>query len=255
VLNSLLKFSISAGMLFHGPEAGTVVNGVIWQSWHDPNGTPHVRGFPQLLPVRLCSLDRILQTQSDPLGAFLFANVPPGVYELSTGRQVVPARSIKGIEIKAGNGEPVTQRPVTLNMDIDDPKISTIAGSDCFRDTPPPRLMDCEPFSFQIEYGPWSERHSASLSGQVTDWNGKKSKGLVKARVVLSNPDDAVLRYSALTDKHGLFQFVPPAGVYDLTVSVEGFHESKITRFLVPRENDTRITIRTDSERAVIICQ
>jgi hypothetical protein len=192
----------------------------------------------------------VLQTQSDKFGSFTFLNVPPGIYELATAGQVRPPRTIKGVEIKAGD-----TRPTDFRMDLNDPQIVRMEGSDCFRDMPPPSIMDCDPASFRIEYEPRGAQASALISGQVTGWDNRKSKGLPKAAISLTNAGDPAVHYSAVSNKHGAFQFDPPPGIYNLAASLESFHDAKLAGFLVPRENTTQIKVLTTNQRAIHLCQ
>jgi hypothetical protein len=233
----------------HAPD-GSMVAGTITQSWVDSRGVKQTRGYPAPLPVRMCSIDRVLQTQSDQFGVFRFLNVPPGIYELETAGQVRPPRTIKGIEITAGGTQPIDFR-----LDLNDPQIAGMEGADCFRDTRPPSVMDCDPTSFTIEYQPRGAQASALISGQVTDWDNKKSQGLANAAVSLTNVADPAIHYSAISNKRGGFQFDPPAGIYNLAASLVGFHDVQIARFLVPRENATQIKVLTTNQRAIHLCE
>ena len=208
----------------HAPD-GSMVAGTITQSWVDSRGVKQTRGYPAPLPVRMCSIDRVLQTQSDQFGVFRFLNVPPGIYELETAGQVQPPRTIKGIEITAGGTQPIDFR-----VDLNDPQIARMEGADCFRDTRPPSVMDCDPTSFTIEYQPRGAQASALISGQVTDWDNKKSKGLANAAFL--SPTSPILQSVTRQSptKHGGFQFDPSPGIYNLAASLVGFHDVQIAR-------------------------
>jgi Carboxypeptidase regulatory-like domain len=227
-------------------QQGFTVTGAITHSWIDPKGNRHETGYPGPLTTRLCSVDRVFETQPDHFGTITFLNVPPGIYELSAGRQVVPPRTIKGIEVKA---EEV--KPAPLRMDIEDPRIMKIEDADCFRDS----IADCALTSLRIEYGQPLGQGSALISGRVAEWNHERSRGLGKAKISLTKTGDPGVHYSAVSDKNGLFQFAPLAGVYDLTASVAGFQDVKINGFLVPRENDTKVTLLTQNKNTIIACQ
>src|SRR6476660_2341492 len=57
--------------------------------------------------VRLCSLERILQTETDRAGIFRFVDVPPGTYDvMARGKGWLP-RVLKGLELKGVREEPV----------------------------------------------------------------------------------------------------------------------------------------------------
>jgi hypothetical protein len=227
-------------------QQGITVTGTITQSWIDPKGIRHETGSPGPLVTRLCSVDRVFETQPSNSGTITFLNVPPGTYELSAGRQVMPPRTIKGIEVTA---EEV--KPAPLRMDIDDPRIMKIEDADCFRDS----LATCALTSFRIDYGQPLSQRSALITGQVREWSHKNPRGLGKAKLSLTKIDDPHVHYSAVSDKNGLFQFAPLAGVYDLTASVAGFEDVKINGFLVPRENDTKVTLLTQKKDTIIACQ
>ena len=140
-------------------------------------------------------------------------------------------------------------------MDFDDPQITKMEDADCFRDTLAPRVMDCDRSWITIEYGLRSPGRSALIRGRVIDAYGKKGNGLARVSISLSKSGDPTIHYSAVSDKHGLFQFAPPSGDYDLAASLAGFADVKIQGFLVPRENDTNVTLRTSSKRAIILCE
>jgi len=115
--------------------------------------------------------------------------------------------------------------------------------------------MDCDPTSFRIEYEPRGAQASALISGQVTDWDNRKSKGLANAAISVTNVGDPAIHYSAISNKHGAFQFDPPAGIYNLAASLGGFHDARISGFLVPRENTTQIKVLTTNQGAIHLCQ
>jgi hypothetical protein len=252
-----LCFGVGITVAFSGPPLshaqtpyGSIVAGTITQSWVDSRGVKQTRGYSVPLPVRPCSIDRVLQTQSDQFGVFRFLNVPPGIYELETAGQVRPPRTIKGIEIKAGDTQPIDFR-----LDLNNPQIARMEGADCFRDSRPPSVMDCDPTSFRIEYQPRGAQASPLISGQVTDWDNKKSKGLANAAISLTNVADPAIHYSAISNKHGGFQFDPPPGIYNLAASLQGFHDVQIAGILVPRENVTQIEVLTSNQRAIQVCE
>ena len=227
-------------------QKGITVTGSIIQSWTDPTGHRHETGHSGPLATRLCSVDRVLETQPDNSGAISFLNVPPGIYELSAGRQLDPPRTIRGIEVTA---EEV--RPAPLRMDIEDPRLMKIEDADCFRDS----IGHCASTSFTIEYGQPPTQSAAFISGLVAKRTHGRTQGLGKAKISLTKAGDPSVRYSAVSDKNGLFQLAPSAGVYDLTASVAGFEDVKINRFLVPRENKTRITLLTAVKNTIVACQ
>jgi hypothetical protein len=224
---------------------GSTVAGAIYQSWPDNTGGKLVQHYSAPLAVRLCSVDRVLQTQSDSDGEFTFPNVPSGIYDLAV--RVVPPSTIRGIEIKAG-----ATKPLNLRMDIDQSQGMGKNDSDCFRDTPAP--MNCDPTSFSIDYQQRDSPGSPLITGRVADWDHKR-KGLAKTAISLTSVADPAVHYSAISDKHGAFQFAPPPGVYTLAVSLEGFHDLQIAGFLVPRENATRINVLTTNQHAVHLCE
>jgi hypothetical protein len=227
-------------------QQGITVTGTITQSWIDPKGNRNETGYSGPLTTRLCSVDRVFETQPDHFGTITFLNVPPGIYELSAGRQVEPPRTIKGIEIKVDE-----VKPEPLRMDIEDPRNMKIKDADCFRDS----IADCALTSLRIEYGQPLGQGSALISGRVVEWNHERSRGLGKAKISLTKTGDPGVHYSAVSDKKGFFQFAPLAGVYDLTASVAGFEDVKINGFLVPRENNTKVTLLTQNKNTIIACQ
>ncbi len=126
-----------------------------------------------------------------------------------------------------------------------------IEDADCFRDS----IGSCTSTWFTIEYGQPPARSAALISGLVAERNHGRSKGLGKAKISLTKAGDPSVRYSAVSDKNGLFQLAPSAGVYDLTASVAGFEDVKINRFLVPRENNTKVTLLTAVKNTIVACQ
>lgn len=247
----LVLASCSAALFSHEvagaqSQQGITVAGTIYQSWIDSKGNRHETGNAGPLATRLCSVDRVFETQPDSSGKFTFLNVPPGTYELSAGRQVVPPRTRKGIEVKAEE-----TNPAPLRMDINDLRLMRIEDADCFRDS----IAACAPTSFRIDYGQPLGQSSALILGRVAEWNHERSKGLGKAKISLTNVGDPNVHYSAVSDKNGLFEFAPLAGVYDLTASVGGFQDVKIDNFLVPRENNTKLTLLTENKTAIVACQ
>jgi Carboxypeptidase regulatory-like domain len=224
---------------------GITVRGTITHSWVDARGDRHETGVSGPLVTRLCSVDRVFETQPDSSGKFIFLNVPPGIYDLSVGRQVEP-RTMKGIEIK-----PEEANPAPLRMDIEDPRNMRAEDADCFRDS----IESCGLASFKIEYGQPRGSGSALISGRVAEWSHKNSRALGKAKISLTKVGDPSVHYSAVSDKNGLFQFTPRAGVYDLTASVAGFEDVRISGFLVPRENNTRVDLFTQDRNTIVACQ
>lgn len=252
----LIALTCGATVLAHSEASrdsnpsGSTVSGTIVTSWRDAKGARHEVGLSMPLPVRLCSVERVFETQPDNLGRFRFRDIPPGTYELSTGQLIKPPRTMKGIEIKEGATDPVFVR-----MDFDDPRIMNMEDADCFRDTPGPSNQDCERSWFKIEYGPWSTGRTASIKGRVANTGGRKSKGLAKAQITLQKHGDSGVRYETTTDRRGAFQLSPEPGVYDLSASLPGFAGIKIEKFLVPRENDTKLLLLTSSKDQIILCQ
>ncbi len=59
-------------------QKGITLTGTITQSWTDPTGNRHETGYSGPLATRLCSVDRVLETQPDNSGTVTFLNVPPG---------------------------------------------------------------------------------------------------------------------------------------------------------------------------------
>jgi hypothetical protein len=126
-----------------------------------------------------------------------------------------------------------------------------IEDADCFRDS----IGYCTSTSFMIEYGQPPAQSAAFISGLVAKRNRGRSKGLGNAKISLTKAGDPGVRYSAVSDKNGFFQLAPSAGVYDLTASVAGFEDVKINGFLVPRENNTKVTLLTAPKNTIVGCQ
>ena len=199
---------------------------------------------PAVLPVRLCSLDRVLQTPADKLGNYTFANVPPGIYDVETGGYPLVVFVVKGIRIESQNAQ-----RVVIENDDNDGAITTA----CFPDANEP----CLPKRFDITYRPPSPpRTSALLSGQVINWDSRLQKGRIsKALVTLAKPGETTPRYTAISDAKGRFQIFPQPGIYRLTMLRKGFLDVKIPEFLIPLENETGINIKTSRNGAVVPCE
>jgi hypothetical protein len=80
-------------------------------------------------------------------------------------------------------------------------------------------------------------------------------RALDQARVNLFRAKDEQVFDSTLSDHHGRFEFHPPPGHYELTISRQGFQEAKGKEFLVPGENLTQVKISTMRIGMVVLCQ
>ena len=181
-------------------QKGITVTGSIIQSWTDPTGHRHETGHSGPLATRLCSVDRVLETQPDNSGAITFLNVPPGIYELSAGRQLDPPRTIRGIEVTAEEVRPAPLRWVSKTL------LSAHENRRC-------RLLSrfdralCFDFVHDRIRQPAAQR-AAFISGLVA----KRTHGgtrLGKAKISLTKAGDPSVRYSAVSDKNGLLNSPP----------------------------------------------
>ena len=197
--------------------------------------------FIPILSVRLCSLSRVLQTESDKRGTFILTDVPTGRYDLEAGGRGWKVFTIKGIEIE---NEKV--KSVTVEMNDEGAKDSV-----CLLDGVAP----CKPTEFTIQYGQPSSRKSAIILGKAINLESRGQKGLAKAKINISRSGETNPSHTAVSDKHGRFQIDLVPGVYDLIMSREGFQDVKIPDFLVPLENETSIELRTRRIGAIVLCQ
>jgi carboxypeptidase family protein len=228
-------FLFGAMSPMYGQSTGVLTGSIEFGGLNGASG--QIRRAGASFPARLCSVDRMLETRSDGQGKFTFVNVPPGEYELIFG-----SKFVKRVQIKGGEVE-----PVTIDWDAKQPW----EDSACIRDV----FQPCVPTRFVIEYGEPESRTSGLLSGQVHDALSRGSKGLAKALVSLFRSGESSLRYSVVSDKSGRFQLNPESGVYDLTMSRDGFQGVRISKFLVPRENDTKVGIFTMRTGRIVVCE
>ena len=195
--------------------------------------------------IRLCSVDRVLQSKVDKRGHFTFLDVPPDTYQLTE------TLNWGGSKVKTGTA-------LTTVVAIEwrgAPDGNSFTGEEraCLVD-PTPR---CGVYAVKVEYGERRAQASALILGLIENTDGKRLK-LAGAKVLLTNARDHAERYSAVSDNDGHFRFAPPAGVYVMSMSVRGFARVAVPDFLVPQENDTIVTLQTSAvgETAVIqYCQ
>lgn len=191
--------------------------------------------------VRLCSTSRVLQTLANKNGAFTFLNVPAGKYDVDAGGRGWAVYSTIGIEVHSG-----TVSSVAVDMSGNG-KVSTA----CFPDAVKP----CRPTEFEIEYGQLMVRKLALVSGEVRNWQSRGQKPLPKAHISIFKHGEADPLYSFSTGKDGRFGADLQPGIYGLVMSRTGFQDVKIPDFLVPLENETKVTIRTARIGAIVVCQ
>jgi hypothetical protein len=185
-------------------------------------------------PLRLCSEDRVLQTTVDKQGQFTFHNVPPGAYHLTE------RLNFTGTEVKTGIA--LTNVVAIKWRGPFDRNNSTGEELDCAVD---PRML-CSSYGLYthiVEYGERRAQQSALILGSIENGFGERQK-LAGVQVLLTNARDPADRYWAVSDKDGRFRFAPPAGRYVLHTSLQGFVDVAV-RFLIPRENNTMVTIQT----------
>jgi Carboxypeptidase regulatory-like domain len=183
--------------------------------------------------VRLCSLERIIETQTDRAGVFRFVDVPPGRYDvMAAGKGWLP-RVLKGMELNQTQDE-----PVEIDMVIGDWQEMPA----CFRYD----AQDCSPTTFHVKYDDPMHRKSGLVLGVVTAAASKgRGKGISAAKVTLFRVGDREPLASKVADKKGRFEFEVQPGIYELTVFRKGFQDVRVKEFLAPRENITRVAIET----------
>jgi hypothetical protein len=192
--------------------------------------------------VRLCSLERILQTETDRTGIFRFVDVPPGTYDvMAAGKGWLP-RVLKGVELKG-----VREEPVEIDMAMGD------AGEmpACFRYD----AQDCSNTKFYVDYDVPHQQKVGLIRGLVTaPTSRRKERGVSAAKATLFRAGTKEPLSSKIADKTGQFIFEVQPGIYELIVSRKGFQEACVKQFLVPRENTTNVTVKTARVGWVQLC-
>lgn len=239
---------IAVGLLFfsirfeYAAQSNAKVTGIVT---HPYVGNPVDGAFRSLpLPngiVRLCSLDRVIQTRTNLDGRFTFFDVPPGQYDLVAGGSGWPPSTDRNIHIGSAN---VGYLELTLNP------VSALV-SDCLVIQP-----TCATTYYSIDYDDPIPQSTSLLIGVVNATRRKHIVGLSKATINLSKAgNNQVLLDSTITDKHGRFRFHLSPGRYELKISRKGFLDVTVKEFLVPLQNPTSVTVFTARLGAISICQ
>lgn len=141
--------------------------------------------------VRLCSLERVIETKTGQAGVFRFFDVPPDTYDvMAAGKAWVP-RVLKGIELKGTHIE-----PVEIDMVIGDWQ----GMPACFRYD----AQDCSPTKFYVGYDTPAHQKSGMVLGVVTvSWTKGRSKPISAATVTLFRVGDKQPLAVNVTDKKG----------------------------------------------------
>jgi hypothetical protein len=218
-----------------GPAGGVAVSGVVKLMVND-----HVAGWTSERtphePVRLCSPDEVLETQTDGKGEFRFRDVPPGRYDLVTaGRYYAPA-TIAGVQVGNRDVESLT---VTEGPGVARP-------SHCVKSE-----YNCAATDWVIEYEKPTNQRLAVLYGVVNAQRGT----LAGAWVSVSRAGEKRGLAGGMSDGEGRFQFLLTPGYYTLKVTRDGFQSVDATTFLVPLRNPTKVTISTLPVGGVVVCQ
>ncbi|MBV8897254.1 MAG: carboxypeptidase regulatory-like domain-containing protein [Acidobacteriaceae bacterium] len=191
-----------------------------------------------MLPIRLCSLDRVVETVGDEWGAFAFFLVPPGTYDLVTGGGLWNPVIIKGVEVKG-------DKPTELTVDV-----NAFQASPCSRDT----TNDCQAVTYAVEYGPRSVRKQAAIEGKAIDrdlWGGV----LWGASIRVFRQGETTPLYNLKSNSKGRFQLNLEPGIYRLKMTRNGSQDVVIPDFLVPLENVTKIVMYTARPGAIVVCR
>jgi len=192
-----------------------------------------------MLPIMLCSLDRVVETLADQWGAFAFFFVPPGIYDLVAGGRIWKTVTIKNVEVKGG-------KPAALTVDL-----NAFQASPCSRDT----IDYCQAATYAVEYGPRSERKMAEIIGQAIKDDSSYWKQLWGASIRIFRQGETAPLYELKSDSKGRFQLNLEPGIYSLKMTRNGSQDVVIPDFLVPRENITKVTMHTQAPGAVFACQ
>jgi hypothetical protein len=201
---------------------------------------------PPMLPIRLCSLDRVIQTVGDKWGAFAFFFVPQGNYDLVAGGHLWKTATMKGVEVHPDETTQVTVDATQATVDV-----NAVRDSPCSRDT----SNYCQAATYIVEYEPPSPRKIAVIEGQVTNDESKGGKGLPNALISIFRTGETNPLYTLRSDKQGRFQLSLEPGTYRLTMSRKGSQDVAIPDFLVPLENVTKIAMHTRRPGAIVLCQ
>ena len=183
--------------------------------------------------VRLCSLERVVETQTDQAGVFRFVDVPPDTYDVMAAGKAWMPRGLKGIQLKRRQNEPV--------------EIDVVLGDwqgmpACFRYD----AQDCSPTKFYVGYDAPAHQKSGMVLGVVTVSSTKgRNKAISAAKVTLFRVGDKQPLAVKVTDKKGQFDFEIQPGIYELAVSHKGLQDARVKEFLVSRENITRVRVET----------
>jgi uncharacterized surface anchored protein len=193
--------------------------------------------------VRLCSRNRVMQTQTDDSGSFKFADVAPGDYDLVVGGKGWPANTVKGVQVRQAD-----IAPITIEM------TSPATASACFIDVL--SRGSCSTTRVWVEYDEPKRQSLPVLVGAVK-WQKEDNTMVIlsKAQVTLRRAGSRHALQSMLSDGNGRFEFHPEPGDYQLLVSRSGFQEVRVGEFLVPLENRTHVTIFTMKKGIVVVCQ
>jgi hypothetical protein len=208
ILSAMNNIRLAAGLLVclarlqSGEQAGVSFTGTVQFATSKRNDAQK-RPFAGA-SVRLCSLERVIETQTDQAGVFRFVDVPPDTYDVMAAGKAWMPRVLKGIELKR------TQRePVEIDMVMGDWQ----GMPACFRYD----AQDCSPTKFYVGYDAPARQKSGMVLGVVTVSSTKgRSKAIPAAKVTLFRVGDKQPLAVKVTDKKGQFDFEIQPGIYEL---------------------------------------
>jgi hypothetical protein len=219
LLSILISISVLAESVVFPPQSTATLNGSITTSI---SGQP--AGAIDEATISLYSKDRILQTKSDRLGQFKFANIPAGTYQFEAAHPGFQPRKISNFVIPNQNAEPLS---IALQ----------IANTDCG-----------SPDSISYDRG----LAGKILTGVVLDGQ----EAVSNAKVAIMTPGASQVSVAQTANPKGEFEFKDlEPGQYVLRVSHPGYHDEVTESFWVARESGTRGVVRMLKQGMLRVCQ
>ncbi|MFL6450222.1 MAG: hypothetical protein ACJ746_21465 [Bryobacteraceae bacterium] len=190
--------------------------------------------------LTLCSSDRIYRVETGHDGQFVFSNVKAGEYALvaahvySYAPEQVGSFHLNGNEVLG---------PLTFLLSVGDRQhpceVSTY-GQNLIRD-------------FDVSYKPGSAI-PALIGGSTLRHVGSKRKPLKNAELKLFEAGSSRVLQDTRSDEDGSFHLSPPrAGIYELRMQHQGYHEIQVPPFMVPRENITMVELDAATSGSIVI--
>jgi hypothetical protein len=179
--------------------------------------------------ARLLSVDRVLKAAARPDGALIFDRLVPGTYDLQVSAPGFQTAVYREMSISESPSGPLD---IVLKVASQPDHCGYENASDYAANSPGVPM----------------------LSGHIQDVHS--SKGIVGARVDLTDAETGRQQGTALSDRNGNFTFaVMPAGIYSVEVSKHGYYPIQLKSFFAPRENPTTLGLGLDKRGHLDICQ